>query len=109
MAGWKVVLKHKNGVDKVEVIGIGSDPHKPVEVVKTSEGPAGKKILERIEKQKEIDLPPPIIPIFSPDDMYLYNYLLAKIADSDPDWELESDLPPLPNPFKELKNRDVFI
>ena len=98
MAEWKVILKHRNGVDRVEITGIGPDPHRPAEVIKTSRGPIGKRILERIEERKKVDSPPPIIPIFSSDDMYLYHYLLARVGDSNSDWEIESNLPRLSDP-----------
>jgi hypothetical protein len=95
---WKVVLKHKNGVDRVEIVGIGPDPHFPADVIKTSRGPIGKKVLDRIEKKKEVFSPPPVIPIFSSNDMYLYEFLLADVVDSDPDWEIESNLPDIQIP-----------
>ena len=98
MAEWRVVLKHKNGVDRIEIIGIGPDPHCPTDIIKTSRGPIGKKILEEVLNRIYIerDYPSPIIPVFSPDDMYLFFYHLAMIADRNPDWDIEDNLPPLP-------------
>jgi len=103
MAEWRVVLKHKNGVDRIEIIGIGPDPHCPTDIIKTSRGPIGKKILEEVLNRIYIerDYPPPIIPIFSPDDMYLFFYHLAMIADRNPDWDIEDNLPQLPDPYEE--------
>lgn len=90
---WKVVLKHENGIDEVEIIGIGSDPHKPVEIIKNANGMLAKKALEEIEELRDIGDLSIILPVKSYDDMYAYQYWAAKVADADKSWKLETNLP----------------
>ena len=106
MPEWRIVLKHKNGLDRVEIIGVGRDPHRPVDVTKTSRGPIGKRVLERIVERVRTIGTPPIIPVFSEHDFYAYAYHAGDVVDNDSDWELESNLPPLQNPEDEYEGEN---
>lgn len=108
MVEWKIVLKHDNGVDEVEITGIG-DPHKPADIITTSKGIVGKKVLEDILKRVKTLGVPVAIPAFSDRDLYIYAYHAGKIADERPEWKYESNLPALPDPKEEHEGDEVLI
>jgi len=95
---WKVVLRHENGIDKVEIIGIGSDPHKPVEIIKNAKGMLAKKALKKIEELRDIGDLTVIVPAKSYDDMYAYEHWAGRVSDTDKSWKLETNLPKLKVP-----------
>lgn len=109
MPEWRIVLKHRNGLDRVEIVGVGDDPHRPAEVIKTSRGSIGKRILEKIVEKVRTITPPPIIPVLSKDDLYAYSYHAGDVADNDPEWKFESNLPPLQNPEEEHEGEELLI
>ncbi len=100
MMEWKIVLKHENGVDRVEITGIGEDPHRPADIITTSKGPSGKKTLEKILEGVRKGVPV-VVPAFSDKDLYAYAYHAGRIADEDPRWKYESNLPEIKIPEEE--------
>ncbi|MBE8539286.1 hypothetical protein [Geoglobus acetivorans] len=92
IVGWKIVLKHENGIDRVEITGVGEDPHKPEEILTTFRGRNGKAVLEKILEGVRKGVPV-IVPALSDRDLYAYSYHAGRIADEDPRWKFESNLP----------------
>lgn len=99
MMEWKIVLKHENGTDSVEIVGIGEDPHRPADIITTSRGPFGKKVLERILEGVRKGVPV-IIPC-TDKDLYAFAYHAGRIADEDSNWKFESNLPEISIPEEE--------
>ncbi|WP_290597057.1 MULTISPECIES: hypothetical protein [unclassified Archaeoglobus] len=94
---WKIVVKHKELPDKVEIIGMGSDPHNPIEVTAKSFGTLGKRALERI--RQEMNSRPTFLAwlIKSERDLYLWRYAANKLADSG-EWIVKDNLPEVKPP-----------
>ncbi len=109
MVEWKIILKHENGIDQIEIAGIGKDPHRPVEIITTSKGPIGRKIIDEIQRRVKTLGVPVVIPAVSDRDLYAYAYHAGRIADEDPSWRYESNLPDLPDPEKEHEGDEVLI
>lgn len=94
MAVWELVLEHKNGIDMVEIIAVGNDPHEPHEIIKKSKGSLGKRVLETIEKEvKERPMTTGPVPFSSRKDLYWYAYIMGEIIDNDDDWVIRCNLP----------------
>lgn len=109
MVEWKIILEHENGIDKVEIVGIGTDPHRPADVITTSRGPVGKRVLEEILRRVKVLGAPVEIPTVSDRDLYTFAYHAGRIADEDPSWRYESNLPDLPDPEEEHEGEEVLI
>ncbi len=97
MMEWKITLRHENGIDSVEITGIGKDPHRPAEIITTFKGRTGKAVLENILDGVRKGVPV-AIPALSDKDLYAYAYHAGRIADEDPRWKYESNLPDIPAP-----------
>ena len=106
---WKIILVHENGLDRVEIVGIGEDPHRPADIITASRGPIGKKTLEEILRRVRTLGTPVIIPTVSERDLYAFAYHAGSMADKDPSWRYESNLPALPDPEEEHEGDEVLI
>ena len=106
---WKIRLKHSNGVDEIEIIGIGNDPHKPVEIIPKVRGSMANRIYKKILEEVRRGHRPILYNIQSPDDMYLYTYYIGSVADEDSNWKYESNLPKLQDPREEHEDDSVLI
>ena len=98
MMEWKIVLRHKENPWVIEIIGIGEDPHHPVDVIiKSNTGlPPVKKAIEEIKDEVE-DPDPVVIPLplrQSRNDMYLWESVAYTYAAVN-GWTFESNLPEL--------------
>jgi hypothetical protein len=94
---WKIVLKHKENPWVIEIIGIGEDPHKPVElIIKSNTGLIQvKKVIE--ELKFKVEHPPAFLPsdiMQSGNDMYLWESIAYTYAAVN-GWTIESNLPEL--------------
>ena len=95
---WKIVLKHRENPWRIEITGIGENPHKPVELVikPNTRLPPVKKVVE--ELKFKVENPPAHLPatiMQSKNDMYLWQSVAYTFAALNPDWEVEDNLPEL--------------
>lgn len=91
---WKITLKHRSNLWKIEIVGIGEDPHMPADVVVTMDPATLDKFVKEIKARKHsvaAFLPSELQQ--SEDDMYLWKAAAGSFIAANPDWDMEDNLP----------------